>query len=154
MRGSVRPVRTAATEEKDVAQGQTRSPDAIQREIEQTRSELAETIDAIADRISPRRAASRGAAAVRAGVTGVFGSNGNGAPAAVLDAPAAASAHTDTQARRQAIESVARSGGGAAYAGESQFTVKRTLRTDRVLLVVGAAATVAAVAVLWRSRRR
>jgi len=138
-----------------VAQGQTRSPDTIQREIEQTRSELADTIDAIADRISPRRAASRSAAAVRAGVSGVFGGNGNGnAPAAVLDAAPAAAAHTDTQRRREAIESVARSGGGAAYAGESQYTVKRTLRTDRVLLVVGAAATVAAVAVLWRSRKR
>jgi hypothetical protein len=46
-----------------------RSPDAIQREIEQTRAELADTIDAIADRISPKRAASRGAQAVRAQVS-------------------------------------------------------------------------------------
>ena len=141
-----------------MAQGQTRSPDAIQREIEQTRSELAETIDAIADRISPRRAASRGAAAVKAGMSGVFSGNGgsgsNGAPAAVLDAEPAAASHTDTEARRRAIESIASSGGGSAYAGESQYVVKRTLRTDRVLLAVGAVATVAAVAVLWRSRRR
>lgn len=133
---------------------ETRSPDAIQKEIEQTRAELAETIDAIADRISPKRAASRGAAAVKASVSGVFGGNGNGAPAAVLDAPAAASSHTDTQQRTRQISAVASSGGGSAYAGSSQFAVKRTLRTERVLLVVGAVATVAAVAVLWRSRRR
>src|SRR5206468_2083028 len=94
----------------DVAE--TRSPDAIQKEIEQTRAELAETIDAIADRISPKRAAGRGAAAVKAGVAGVFGggagSSSNGsAPASVLDAPAAASSHTDTQRRRREITSVA-----------------------------------------------
>jgi len=139
----------------DVAE--TRSPDAIAKEIEQTRAELAETIDAIADRISPKRAASRGAAAVKAGMSGVFGSNGssNGrAPASVLDAPAAASSHVDTARRRQEIAAVAESGGGSAYAGASQYSVKRTLRTDRVLLAVGAVASVAAVAVLWRSRRR
>ena len=142
---------------------ETRSPDTIQREIEATRAELAETIDAIADRISPKRAASRGAAAVKSGVSGVFGgsngsSNGsatNGrAPASVLDAPAAASSHTDNQRRQREIESVASSGGGSAYAGSSQYTVRKTLRTDRVLLAVGAVATVAAVAVLWRSRKR
>ena len=134
---------------------ETRSPDAIQKEIEQTRAELAETIDAIADRISPKRAATRGAAAVKAGVSGVFGGNGHsGAPASVLDAPAAASSHTDTQRRRREISEVASSGGGSAYAGSSQYSVKRTLRTDRVLLAVGAVAAVAAVAVLWRSRKR
>jgi hypothetical protein len=46
----------------------SRDPDAIAREIEQTRAELADTIDAIADRISPKRAASRGAQAVKAQV--------------------------------------------------------------------------------------
>ncbi|HWB66114.1 MAG TPA: DUF3618 domain-containing protein [Mycobacteriales bacterium] len=76
-----------------------RDPDVIQREIEQTRTELAETVDAITERISPKRAASRFAAAV---VTA-------GSP-------------------------------------------RRSLRTDRVLLVVGAAAAVAAVFVLRRSR--
>ena len=136
---------------------ETRSPDAIQKEIEATRAELAETIDAIADRISPKRAAGRGAAAVKAGVAGVFGGNGssNGhAPAAVLDAPPAASSHIDTQRRQREIAAVAESGGGSAYAGSSQYAVRKTLRTDRVLLAVGALATVAAVAVLWRSRRR
>jgi len=47
----------------------SRDPDAIANEIEQTRAELAETIDAIADRISPRKAASRSAQAVKAQVT-------------------------------------------------------------------------------------
>jgi hypothetical protein len=43
----------------------TRKPEVIVREIEQTRAELAEAIDAITGRINPRRAASRGARAVR-----------------------------------------------------------------------------------------
>ena len=135
--------------------GEQRNPDTIQREIEQTRAELADTIDAIADRISPKRAASRGAQAVRSQVSSVFGGSGNGAaPAAVLDAPAGASDHVDTEARRRSVESVARSGGGAAYTGTGQFRVDRRLRVDRVLLLVGATAAVAGVAVLWRSRRR
>ena len=135
--------------------GEQRNPDTIQREIEQTRAELADTIDAIADRISPKRAASRGAQAVKSQVSSVFGSSGNGtAPAAVLDAPAGASGHVDTQARHRAVESVARDGGGAAYTGTGQFTIDRRLRVDRVLLLVGATAAVAGAVVLWRSRRR
>ncbi|HVT20525.1 MAG TPA: DUF3618 domain-containing protein [Mycobacteriales bacterium] len=47
----------------------TRKPEVIVREIEQTRAELADAIDAITNRINPRRAASRGARAVREQVT-------------------------------------------------------------------------------------
>jgi Protein of unknown function (DUF3618) len=39
-----------------------RDPEALEREIERTRDELARTIDALADRMSPRNMASRGAA--------------------------------------------------------------------------------------------
>ena len=132
-----------------------RNPDTIQREIEQTRAELADTIDAIADRLSPKRVASRSASAVRAQVTSVFNGNGDGdghSAAGVLDAPADASGRVDTQARQRAVRQVA-SDGGAAYTGTSQFAVNRRLRVDRVLLAVGAAAAVAGVVVLWRSRR-
>lgn len=52
---------------------ESRSPDAIQREIEATRTELAETIDAIADRVSPKKAASRSAHAVRAKASAALG---------------------------------------------------------------------------------
>jgi hypothetical protein len=41
----------------------------IVREIEQTRAELAETIDAITDRLSPRRAATRSVQVVKEQVT-------------------------------------------------------------------------------------
>jgi hypothetical protein len=111
----------------DVAQ---RNPDAIQREIEQTRAELADTIDAIADRLSPKRAASRGAAAVKHQVSSVLGGSNGHAPAAVLDAPP----HV------------------ARHAGTHEYTVKRSLRPDRLLLAVGAFAAVAGAVILWRSR--
>ena len=133
-----------------------RDPDAIQKEIEQTRAELADTIDAIADRISPKRAASRGAHAVKSSVSGMFGGNGssNGhGPTSVLDAGPARAGKVDTAARERAVQAVARTGGGAAYTGTSEFNVERRLRTDRVLLAVGVAAAVAGVVVLWRSRR-
>jgi hypothetical protein len=57
---------------KDDGGDVARDPDVIQREIERTRAELADTIDAIADRLSPKRAASRGAKAVKAQVSSVL----------------------------------------------------------------------------------
>jgi hypothetical protein len=39
-----------------------RDPEALEREIERTRDELARTIDALADRVSPKNVASRGVA--------------------------------------------------------------------------------------------
>jgi hypothetical protein len=126
-----------------------RNPDAIQREIEQTRAELADTIDAIADRISPRRAASRGAHAVKHSVSSVLNGHGgtNGqAPAAVLDAPPAAAG------RHRAVRSIAEGSGGSAYTGTGSYTVTRRLRVDRVLLAVGAVAAVTGAVILWRSR--
>lgn len=129
----------------------TRDPDAIQKEIEQTRAELAETIDAIADRISPKRAASRGAQAVKAQVSSVFGSEGK-APASVLDDPPRAAAGPEPAVRQAAVREIAQAGGGAAHTGTREFTVSRRLRTDRVLLVIGAAAAVGGAVVLKRSR--
>ena len=127
-------------------------PNAIQREIEQTRSELADTIDAIADRISPKRAASRGASAVKSQVGAMFGRNGsNGAAASVLDASPTAAGKVDSEQRTREVRAVA-AGGGAAYTGTSQFEVSRRLRVDRVLLVTGVVAAVAGAVILWRSR--
>ncbi len=41
-------------------------PAELERQIERTRAELAQTVDAIADRVSPKRVAARGVAKVRA----------------------------------------------------------------------------------------
>lgn len=71
-----------------------RDPDLIQREIEQTREEFAETIGAIADRVSPKRAATRGVqkvkTAVEARVDSVRQRGGPDEPAAVEAAAATA----------------------------------------------------------------
>lgn len=48
------------------------SPEQIQREIEQTRAELASTVEQIADRVSPKKVASRGAVVARDKVEEVF----------------------------------------------------------------------------------
>src|SRR3954463_6505856 len=50
----------------------SRDPSAIEREIDETRAELARTVDLIAERLSPRRAASRGATKVKEGIEGGF----------------------------------------------------------------------------------
>jgi hypothetical protein len=45
-----------------------RDPDAIAQEIAQTRAELAEAVDAIADRVSPKHVAARGVETAKAQV--------------------------------------------------------------------------------------
>jgi hypothetical protein len=54
----------AAAEEADRPQVR-RDPNVIARDIEQTRTELAAAIDAIAKRLNPKEAASRGVRAAR-----------------------------------------------------------------------------------------
>ncbi len=49
------------------------TPEQIQRQIEDTRAELAATVEQIADRVSPKKVAVRGAAVARAKVDEVFG---------------------------------------------------------------------------------
>jgi len=121
-------------------------PDEIQREIERTRAELAETIDAIADRVSPKRVTARTVERVRAVVKG----NGAARPQVVVDASTVARVQpggVPTEADRHEID--ARATGlpsGAVYA------VRRRLRTDRVLMVAGALTAVVAVVIVVRRR--
>lgn len=113
-----------------------RDPEAIQREIEETRAELARTVDLIADRLSPRRAASRGASRVKAGIEGVFATT-------TTEAEPTVEVAGDHQSR---IRSVPLDGAG-------EVRVVRTLRKDRVAIAVAAAAAVVGVVVLLRRRR-
>jgi hypothetical protein len=53
-------------DDKDTAMAdRARDPEALEREIERTRDELARTIDALADRVSPKKVASRGVARLK-----------------------------------------------------------------------------------------
>ena len=114
----------------------SRSPDAIQREIEATRAELAQTIDTIADRVSPKKVVGRSVETFKSRASAAFGHadppSPNGRPAAVLDATPAEAAHPRSPGRH----------------------LDRTLRTDRVLLTIGVAAALAGAVVLFRCRRR
>jgi hypothetical protein len=124
-----------------------RDPDAIQREIEETRAELARTVDLIADRLSPKRAASRGASKVKSSIDGVFHrEESDGLPAG----------HTETHMPHGEPGSPSYDSGirtvPLAEPG-ADTPIVRTLRTDRVAGV--AAAVVAVVAlIVWRRRRK
>ncbi|GAA0368139.1 hypothetical protein GCM10009530_17630 [Microbispora corallina] len=73
-------------------------PEALEREIERTRAELARTVDAIADRVSPKRVAERGVARLKANAEEFVSSIGDfvgvGRPA-----PYAEDAEEDGEAR-------------------------------------------------------
>ena len=118
-------------------------PGSIQREIEHTRAELAETIDAIADRVSPRRMATRGAARVK----GVFAREQ--APDGFAREPAEQPGIPVSELREIAAE-----GAGAGHTGTSTYAIERSLRTDRVLIAVGVVAGVAALVILARKRAK
>jgi len=130
----------------------SRKPDAIAREIELTRAELADTIDAIADRISPKRAVSRGRQAVRAQVSSVTG-RGQNEPTRVisLDEPAPAAQPTPPSSQESAAPAEATmappvlSGSGLATPAGPPASAG----VDPRLLAAGAAvgATVALIAI-------
>jgi hypothetical protein len=119
----------------------SRDPSAIEREIEETRDELARTVDLIAERLSPKRAAGRGATKVREGIESVFSKenghpNGNGQP----DSAGA----TFEPREEQTIHTVP---------VPHQPAVTRTLRKDRVAMAVGAVAAVVALVVVLKRRK-
>jgi hypothetical protein len=125
-------VTTAQTEGGQVS----RDPDAIQREIEETRAELARTVDLIAERLSPRRAASRGASKVKSSLDGVFHRDGEDDHAHVhLPSGEPGSPAHDTGIRSVSL---------APSANDAQMV--RTLRTERV--VIAAAAVVALIGLI------
>lgn len=110
-----------------------RDADAIQREIEETRAELAATVDAIADRVSPRRAAVRGATRVRAAVGSVRSTmNGHGGEAMPL--PTAEPARTPRPnagpPRRVRPERVAVAGGLVALLAVLAVLIARSRRNS------------------------
>jgi hypothetical protein len=119
----------------------SRDPDAIQREIEETRAELARTVDLIAERLSPKRAAGRGASKVKSSIDGVFhreSDNGHGpmhVPADEQDAPESGSGIRSVPLPDDGVEMV------------------RTLRTDRVILTAAAVVAVIGAIVFFRRRR-
>lgn len=113
-----------------------RNPDGLERQIEETRAELARTIDSIADRVAPKNVARRGAARIREeaghvvdGLTGTLGGVVRG------------------DSRRVDPES--------GIADDVMSTDYRRLPMSRGALVGGAVAVAAVTAIIiWRRRRR
>lgn len=95
-------------------------PAQIQRQIEDTRAELAHTIDAIADIVSPKRAARRGVEQLRGKVeelkVQLNGPEQNGSGQQALPPGMSAQLH-----------------------GSTVYGTKRTVRWDRVAVVGGGA---------------
>jgi hypothetical protein len=104
-------------------------PAQIQRQIEDTRAELAATIDAIADIVSPKRAAKRGIDQLRARVEELR---------AQISGP-------QENGQRQLPP-----GMSAELQGSTLYGTKRTVRWDRVALAGGGAVL---LVVLVRRRR-
>ena len=107
-------------------------PAQIQRQIEDTRAELAQTIDAIADIVSPKRAARRGMDQLRTRVEELR---------TQLSGPPA----LNGQGHRELPP-----GMSAELQGSTTYGTKRTVRWDRVAIAGGGALV---VLVLIRRRR-
>ncbi|SBW21163.1 hypothetical protein FDG2_1926 [Candidatus Protofrankia californiensis] len=121
-------------------------PAAIQQQIENTRAELAVTLDAIAELVSPRRVAERTGEQIRGRVAElrqkvIAGSFG--APVAISADSGAAGNGFGGPADRQELP--------AGF--DSGLVVQRTVRWDRVA-AVGGGALVLLVGVRRRRRRR
>jgi hypothetical protein len=115
-------------------------PAEIQQQIEVTRAELASTIDAITERVNPKRVAARGVETVKGKVDDLRsrGTSPNGANGAV---PA-----LTTGGGQQPLPARV-----AAQLREAKETRGRSVRWDRVAMVAGG---VTAVALLVRRRKR
>jgi hypothetical protein len=108
-------------------------PAAIQRQIEDTRAELAQTIDAIADIVSPKRAARRGVEQLRGRVEELRNQ---------IQGP-----QLDGQGQRELPP-----GMSPELSGSTLYGTKRTVRWDRVALVGGGA--VVLLLIVRRRRHR
>jgi hypothetical protein len=116
-------------------------PAEIQQQIEHTRAELASTVDAIADRVNPKKVAARGIEAVKTKVEDVF-SSGTELPVAT-GGPAAI---TGPDAGQRPLPDRVK-----AQLREAKETRGRSVRWDRVAIVGG---VIALLVVLKRRRSK
>lgn len=114
-------------------------PDALERDIERTRVELARTVDAIADRVSPRRVAERGVTKVKTNAEQLVATVGD----MVADATQRAGAALSSGKLDQDIEDI--EGGGSE---------RRAQSIAPILIGVGAVLVVGAAILLLRRRRK
>jgi hypothetical protein len=101
-------------------------PAEIQQQIDETRAELASTIDAIAERVSPKRVAARSVETVK-GKVGDLRNRGSAHPAPPGSPPAIEGAHGSQPLPARV----------AAQLREAKETRGKSVRWDRVAIVGG-----------------
>ncbi|WP_214413486.1 DUF3618 domain-containing protein [Sphaerisporangium fuscum] len=109
-------------------------PEALEKQIERTRAELAVTVDAIVDRVSPKRVAERGVAKVKANAEQLLTAardmvGGSAYPARYAEP-------------------------GAPGEGEAWQEEHPAASLAPILIGVGAVVVLGAAIALWRRRRR
>ena len=114
-------------------------PAEIQQQIEHTRAELASTVDAIADRVNPKKVAVRGYEAVKTKVEDVF-SREDALPAAPGTPAAITGPDTGQRPLPERVKASLR---------EAKETRGRSIRWDRVAIVAG---VIALIVVIKRRR--
>ncbi|MBX6391790.1 MAG: DUF3618 domain-containing protein [Frankia sp.] len=124
-----------------------RDPAIIQRQIEDTRADLAQTLEAIAEIVSPRRATERVSEQVRARVSGLRARVRPGT------APALGQASPNGQAGSGHQPTVA-PGTAAAPGTPGQVESRRVVRWGRVAMVVSLMLLLVARTSRRRRRRR
>ena len=145
---------------------QQHDPDDIESEIERTRAELAETIDAIAEKVSPKRAVARTADKVKMAMKGdtrarlhvgipelgrsvTMVARGQTSEEHTSAAGSPGPTHGRTAADKH--EAHARTTGlSGGTSGSRIYGVERRLRIDRVLVAAGAALLIVTIVALAR----
>lgn len=122
-----------------------KNPESIERDIERSRAQLAETIDGIADRVSPRRAASRGRNRAVAAVASLR-SRVNGLTRSAIPPAGGNAAGTDR------IGDLAARGGELLSSG--RVTAGQLVRRKDPAALAAAVTAVTLFALVLRRRRR
>lgn len=137
-----------------------KDPDSIERDIERSRAQLAESIDAIADRVSPRRVADRGTRRAKASLQSLrdrmsslrelpAGSSGGSRPAI---GTGSTTGRPGTGADR--LGTLVSRGSALLSSGSSRATELVRRKDPAALTTVAATAATLLVLLLLRRRRR
>ena len=119
-------------------------PEDLEQHIERTREDLAVTIDAIADRVSPKRVASRGVASAKDAAHGAIDAARNAMIAAQQKV-------ADLRDQRGAGGEETAGFDSTPTAGPTSYTVER--RSPNTKIIVGAVAASGVVLALLLRRR-
>ncbi len=122
-------------------------PDRIEREIERSRAQLAQAVDAIADRVSPRRVMARGVSRAKAALESWRERLGSGAGVPLSGGSGEPGGGTD-------LVTVLTASGRSLLTAAGSRANRLGVSPDRVAPAVGLATAAVLLTVLVRSQRR